>query len=471
MSEGLLILTGTIGVFAIVSLLVAFALRRVVDPNEVHIVQSGRTTTSYGKIGESGEVVNGNSYYEIPAWVPIWGVTVTILPVSIIRLKLSDYEAYDKEKVSFMVDVVAFFRIEDTNLTARRAKNFEDLERQLYETMEGAVRAVLASHSVEKIMVDRSAFGKQFTEEINKDLKDGWGVVSVKNMELMDVRDGSKSSVISDIQAKKQSFIQMESRKEVAENNKTAEIAEIQTKRDADLEAEQARQAVFERTAEANKGIGVANEKAEQEIKEQAKVTAEKDMAVRQVELVRAADIAKEVEVVKAKEMAETTVIKADGDLQAKIKESEGIKVEGEAKAEAEKLMQLAPIEAQIELAKEIGENAGYQNYLVSIDAIKAGQIIGVEQAHALQDADIKVIANAGDAPDGVNKAMDLFTSKGGTNLAGMIEGLAQTPHGEAILAKFGVRPLHKVEPNKPVIPVAPVNTEPTENPDRPMAD
>jgi len=39
-------------------------------------------------------------------------------------------------------------------------------------------------------------------------------------------------------------------------------------------------------------------------------------------------------------------------------------------------------------------------------------------------------------ATGGVNKVMDLFTAKGGTNLGAMIEGLAQTDIGKDILNK-----------------------------------
>lgn len=48
--------------------------------------------------------------------------------------------------------------------------------------------------------------------------------------------------------------------------------------------------------------------------------------------------------------------------------------------------MQLAPVEAQIVLAKEIGGNAGYQDYLKVIEAIRAYVVVGGEQAKALQE-------------------------------------------------------------------------------------
>jgi flotillin len=99
--------------------------------------------------------------------------------------------------------------------------------------------------------------------------------------------------------------------------------------------------------------------------------------------------------------------------------------------------MQLAPISAQITLAKEIGENQGYQHYLLSIRKIEADQAVGMKQAEALKEADLKVIANSGEVTNGVSKIMDIFSSKGGTEVGGMLEGLAQTEQGKNLLSKF----------------------------------
>ena len=52
----------------------------------------------------------------------------------------------------------------------------------------------------------------------------------------------------------------------------------------------------------------------------------------------------------------------------------------------------------------------------------------------------MKVIANTGGQPtEGVSSVMDLFTSKGGTNMAAGIEALAQSPMGEAFLKRLGI--------------------------------
>jgi flotillin len=129
--------------------------------------------------------------------------------------------------------------------------------------------------------------------------------------------------------------------------------------------------------------------------------------------------------------------LEAEGKLVAKTKEATGIQLEGEARADAEKKMQLASVEAQITLAAKIGENKGYQEYLIEIRAVEAQEKIGVEQAKNLGRADIKVIANAGDVNTGVKSAMDLFSSKGGTAVGGMLEAFKNTSAGKAVIEKL----------------------------------
>lgn len=426
------IIIGIIG-FVTISIITALFLRRVVETNEVHIVQSTKNTKSYGK-----DTVNGNTYYDWPHWFPVVGVTRIVMPVSVFDLRLEGYEAYDVGRVPFVVDIVAFFRIDDSNMAAQRVENFRELQSQLLAIIQGAVRTILASHDIDKIMLERSIYGEQFTLAVAEQLK-SWGVIPVKNIELMDIRDAEGNNVVHNIMEKKKSLIEMESRIEVANNMKRAQIAEIEAERERDVEDQIAQKVIGETTAEKIKAVGIANEQASQDIKEQKKITKEREMAVLQVEQVRQADITREANVVKADEDRQTTIIIAEGKLEETKKESEGITIEGNARAEAEKMMQLAPVKAQIVLAQEIGQNEGYQNYLIAIENVSANENVGIEQAKALTSADVKIIANTGNPVDGVTNVMELFTSKGGTNVSAMLEGLAQSDKGKQLLDKFGI--------------------------------
>ena len=80
------LLVGILIIFLIVAMLViALLFRRVVKTNEVHIVQSGGKTTSYGK-----DTGNGNVYYAFPSWLPVIGVSTIVLPVSVFSIKIDN---------------------------------------------------------------------------------------------------------------------------------------------------------------------------------------------------------------------------------------------------------------------------------------------------------------------------------------------------------------------------------------------
>ncbi|MBR1825407.1 MAG: hypothetical protein IJ770_02360 [Alphaproteobacteria bacterium] len=442
-----------------------FSLRRVVPTNEVHIIQRGSETISYGKGSKDN---HGNVYYEFPACIPLIGVTRTILPISVFDVTLVAYEAYDKGRLPFVVDVKAFFRISDSNTAAARISNFEELKSQITDIVRGAVRSIMANAELEDIMGERAIYGSRFTEMVKEQLGN-WGVEPVKNIELMDVRDSKDSDVIGNIMAKKSSEIEMQSRSEVASNMKKAREAEIIAKQEVDLRQEEANQQVGMKKATVQQEVGLADERAKQAVKEQAKVTAEKEMEVIKVNQIKKAEIDKEASIILAEQEKAVAVknaeakkaqielnaeadkkqielraeadkkqieLRAEADLSKGLKEAEAIEAKGKAEAEAKKQMELAPVTAQITLAKEIGENQGYQDYLVRLEQIKALCEVGIEQAKNLGKADIKINTMANTVPTGVAKVADIFSPQGGLNLAGMFETMSQSPIGQKVIEK-----------------------------------
>jgi flotillin len=450
------LILGALGLVAVLFAIILFfwviGLRRVVPVNEVHIVQGRKTTVSYGKGFDS------NTYYEWPSRIPMIGLTKVMLPVSNFSIDLPDYAAYDKERVPFLVHVMAFFRIDDSNTAAQRVASFDELKEQLTAIVQGAVRTVLAGHEIDQIMLDRSRFGEAFTKEVSPQLG-SWGVEAIKNIELMDIRDSKESEVIHNIMAKRTSGIERESRLVVADNTRQAEMAEIAAKREIEMSRQLAAEQVGLRTAEKDKNVGVANEQASQQVKVQQRETAAKEMDVVQVKNVRGAEINKEVAVIAAAQAREVavvqaeaakqvaivsaegnktqTVLTAEGKLEAAKRNAEGIAVEGSAKGSAETAILMAPVDAQIKLAEKIGSDQGYQTYLLGIRNIEAGQAVGMAQAEALKTAEVKVISNAGSPAKGLASVMDLFSAQGGTQVASMLEALAQSAEGKQLLQKF----------------------------------
>jgi flotillin len=278
----------------------------------------------------------------------------------------------------------------------------------------------------------------------------------------MDIRDAKDSNVIHNIMAKRTSGIERESRLVVADNTRQAEMAEIAATREIEMSRQQAAEQVGLRTAEKDQKVGVANEQASQLVKVQQRETAAKEMDVVQVKNVRGAEIGREVAVIaaaQAKEVAivqaeatkqvaivsaegskQQTVLTAEGKLEAAKRNAEGIAVEGHAKGTAETAILMAPVDAQIKLAEKIGADKGYQEYLLGIRNIEAQQAVGTAQAEALKSAEVKVIANGGTPSKGLSNVMDLFSASGGTQVAGMLEALAQSDEGRKLLEKFAGR-------------------------------
>lgn len=416
-------------------------LRTVVPTNMVHIVQSKKGATSYGR-GRK----DGNIYYVWPSWIPVIGVTVSQLPETNFAVHLVDYEAYDSQRLPFLVDVTAFFRVSDSSLAAQRIATFQDLKEQLQTIVQGAVRRVLAIDTLEQIMEARGSLGKAFTDEVDAQLQE-WGVVTVKSIEFMDIRDTRSTSVISDIMKKEMSRIDRESRVAIAENEKLAETAEIEKDREIELREQDMKQQVGTRTAEQERIVGIEREKSLQDIQQAAKITAERAMEVKKVQEVKAAEIAKETAVIKAQQQAEVQIVeaeaerkaielKAEADLTATVKSAEGIAAKGKAEAEAHEKMLMAPVTAQITLAEKIGQDQGYQNYLINVEQVKANQVVGVEMAKAMAEAKMTIVASGSGVQDGAASLMDTFGAKLGANLVGFLETSTASARGRDLVNK-----------------------------------
>lgn len=407
------------------------SLRVVVPTNMVHIVQKSNNSVPYGRGKEAGNV-----YFHFPSWIPFIGIVVTQFQESIFQVNLKNYDSYDSARLPFVIDVSAFFKVANAETVAQRVASFSELQAQLESILQGAVRRILATTKLEDIMQERSSLGDKFTEEVQNQIKE-WGVESVKTIEFMDIRDSAGSCVISNIMAKEKSRIEMESRVAVANNTQTAETKEIEANRTIELNRQDALQQVGIKTAEKDQQVGISQELSKQQILEQQKTTQEKNMDVNKVSSVRQAEIDKDVAVVIAQQEQQQIQINSDAELYKATQNAKSVKLEGEAKANAEQLMLQAPVEAQIKLSKEIGENKSYQQYLITIKQIEVDGDVRKANAVALEKADLKLLVNAGDVQSGINKITDLLGSKGGAGVSSMLQALTQSEEGQSLFNKF----------------------------------
>jgi flotillin len=464
-----LIAVAAIGGFVLLVILISLMFRTVVSTNAVHIVQSSKQRTSYGGVDAQGQP-RRNTYYAWPSWIPFIGVKVSTLPLSVFDLPLDGYNAYDKGRLPFVIDMMAFFRINDSGMAAERVHSFEELKEQLESILKGAARTILATSQIEEIMESRAVFGEKFTAEVEHQLVQ-WGVTPVKNIELMDLRDAQGSQVIANIMAKKKSEIEKDSRVAVAINTQAAQTAEIEAKREVAIREQEAAETVGIRTASQTQKVGISRQQAEQAIAEEAAKTAEKSMAVNRVQSVRQAEINREVQVVAADQSRQTSIISADaakqtavtraegdkaqailvaeGQMESMKRHAEGIEAEGRATGAAETAKNLASVTPQITLAKEIGENQGYQSYLVSIKQVEANRDIGVAQAGALTKADVRIIVQGGTIQEGAKSVLDLLTPRGAQQLGAAIESAMNASDTVAAVVEGAAAKLTNKQPPK----------------------
>jgi flotillin len=460
------------GAILLIVVLYVLGLRRIVQPDQVHVVQRNKNSEVYGSAAKDN---SGNTYYEFPSWIPRLGVTVKILPTDIFDIDLNDYEAYDKDRLQFLVDIKAFFRIVDFKVAAVKIKSTQSLSLQLKSIVQGAVRSLLAKEDLESIMSERAKYGTMFTEEICEQLKE-WGVATVKNIELMDIRDAHGSDTIANIMKKKKSAIEAESRKTVAGNIQQAKEAEIVAMQIVQLKEQDAKREVGLREAAVQQEVGIANEKAAQEIQAQKKTTAEKEMEVTRVNTIKAAEIDKDAAEVQAEQNRKVTIIdaetrvkraeadkqatiltaeaekektileaeatkqrvelKAQADLTTSVNEAKGIEAKGKATAESERLNKTASVADKVTLAKEIGENKPYQEFLLKQKQVEVMGEVGVAQAKNLSGANLNVYATAGSVTDGISKAANIFSPSNTLDIASGLEAFVATPFGAAVADK-----------------------------------
>lgn len=409
--------------------------RRVVPTNEYHIVQRSNKTIEYGKDRPAG-----NSYYAIPSFIPIFWVNVQVMPWTIFDITINNYDAFDSGRVPFMVDIAGFFRIDNPAIAAQRIKTIDELNSQLEAIVSSVARTILGKMDINDILETRSSLWDSFMEEISKNVRE-FGLVCTKNIELMKIYDAPWSSIIYNIQKKKESQIERDAKISIAENNKEAREKEIASERAIELARIDKEKQVGEADAENRKIVEIARQQAEQQINVEKKETIARELEAKMVQETKEAEIAKQkkiieeeqeksVKVIKAEAEAETLKKIAEGrkaaaknDAEATIEkakaESEAIQKKATAEAEGEKAKKEATVADQVKLLQEISKNQEYSKYLQAIKAIEMFGLAEQKKAEALQKADIKYLATGSENKYGeflgkLGLGMETFKEFGG---------------------------------------------------------
>src|SRR5215469_7543881 len=117
-------------------------------------------------------VVRGGAFLQIPVLERVDYLSLGIIPIS-----LAIKKAYTKEGVPVFVDAVANVKIDSAQESLISAaerflgKTPEQIKDLIFQTLEGHLRAILGTLTVEEINANRQAFGQKVTDEAALDLK------------------------------------------------------------------------------------------------------------------------------------------------------------------------------------------------------------------------------------------------------------------------------------------------------------
>lgn len=372
-----IVLIPGIVVIVIVILGIAFWARyKTVGPDEGMIVTGsflGNKNISEDDSGRKIKIVRGGGAF-------IWPIFQQSEFISLLshKLDVTTPEVYTEQGVPVIADGVAIIKvgssIEDVATAAEQfiGKPLEALRGEAQEVLEGHLRAILGSMTVEEVYRNRDRFAQEVQGVAARDLKKmGLQIVSFT---IKDVRD-------------KHGYLDALGKPRIAAVKRDAEIAEAEAVRDARIQKAQAEQEG--QKAELLRDTNIAEAAKEKELKvasfkkEQDTARAEADQAYHiqearakqtaveeqmKVELVRKEreiDIqAKEIQVrekqydaeVKKKAEADRYAVEqaAEADKSRKMREAESLQysIETQAKASAEQKRLNGQAEADAERAK-----------------------------------------------------------------------------------------------------------------------
>ncbi|MCM8750328.1 SPFH domain-containing protein [Thermomicrobiaceae bacterium CFH 74404] len=350
--------------------LLAIVSRNIVKvpPNMVAVFSGRKRTVTDPATGQRRTVgyriVKGGSSVRIPI---IERVDFLSLNVMTIPLKIAS--AYTKEGVPVSVDAVANVKIGSDDVMVMNAiERFlgmpqEQIRNVIFQTLEGHLRSILGTLTVEQINADRQAFAQRLAAESAQDL-------SRMGIEI----DVLTIQQISDPQG----YLDALGQRRTAEVKRDAEIGKAEAERDARKRRAQAMQeaAVAEAMAEAEiaaaqketnakKARFDAEVEAEKARASQAGPLAEAEarrqvvVAEQQVELARteAAIAVQEMEARRREKELEATVLKqAEAERQATIITAEGEKQAAIVKAEGDRQATITRAEAEARQRELVGQ-------------------------------------------------------------------------------------------------------------------
>jgi flotillin len=369
-----------------------------VSPNQAAVISGRRRKLADGTIA-GYRLVRGGATLVFP-----FLEKVEYLDLNVITVPLATTRAYTGQGVPVSVKAVANVKIkgDDTSLRSA-AERFlgmpqEQFHRLVFQTLEGHLRAILGTLTVEEINNDRQSFALKLTTEAAGDLeKMGIGLDALTIQEISDeegyldalgkrrTAEVKRDAEIGQAEANRDSKIKASQALQEGEKVRLETEAQIaQSQRETEIQKAQVQAEIESERAKASQAGPLAEAKAQQQVTVEEvrveKVRTQEQISVQEQEVLRKekeleATVVKQAEadrkaaVLRAQGLQEAQILEAEGRKQALIAtaEAEAQKlqregqgrasaVEAEGKAEAEKIRAVGLAEAEKLQAKGLAE-------------------------------------------------------------------------------------------------------------------
>jgi flotillin len=226
---GVSIIAAIVIVFVVFLLLyMVFSRYTKVGPNQVLIVSGWKKKLEDGSTVGFRIVKGGGTFVK-----PIFE-KVDILSMELLTIDVQTPEVYTSKGVPVKVDGVAQIKVKGDDVSIRTAaeqflgKSTDEIRSIATQTLEGHLRAILGTMTVEEIYQNRDAFASKVQEVAAGDMANmGLGIVSFT---IRDIRDS-------------QGYLDALGKPRIAQVKRDAQIAQAEADRDAMIKSSQATQA------------------------------------------------------------------------------------------------------------------------------------------------------------------------------------------------------------------------------------
>jgi len=363
-----------------------------VPPNVVAVLSGRKRKMADGRV-VGYRMVRGGAALRIPLLEK-----VDYLSLNVMTIPLEIKRAYTLRGVPVSVKAVANVKIrsDETSLHAAAERflgmTHDAIQRVIFQTLEGHLRSILGTLTVEEVNSDRNSFAQKLTSEAANDLeKMGLGVDVLTIQEVSDEEDylnalGKKrtaevkrDAVIGEADATRDAKIRSAAAMQEGERAKLNSEADIaQAQRDYQIRQAQYLAEVQTEKARADQAGPLAQARARQAVvAEEVKV--ERTRTQEQISV-------QEQEVLRRQKELEATVLKpAEADRQATVVRAQAAKEAAVLEADGKRQALIAMAEAELQRLRQ--EGMGRASALEAEGRAEAAKIeaIGVAQAKAVE--------------------------------------------------------------------------------------